>query len=43
VITGVAAAVVLAERPTPALGLAALGLFTGMALVLRRPAPARSA
>ena len=43
VITGVAAAVVLAERPTPALGIAALGLFTGMALVLRRPAPARPA
>ena len=34
-----AAAVLLAERPTPELGFAALGLFTGMALVVKRPAP----
>lgn len=39
IITAVAAAALLAERPTPELGLAALGLFTGMALVVQRPAP----
>lgn len=39
IITAVAAAALLAERPTPELGLAALGLFTGMALVVKRPAP----
>lgn len=43
IITGLAAAALLAERPTPALGVAALGLFTGMALVVKRPAPTRAA
>lgn len=37
IITAVAAYLLLGERLTPALGLAALGLFSGMALVARRP------
>lgn len=43
VITAIAAWVLLGEVPTPALGLAALGLFAGMALVVKRPAPNRPA
>lgn len=38
IITAVAAYLLLDERLTPALGIAAAGLFTGMALVARRPA-----
>ncbi|MEM6569379.1 MAG: DMT family transporter [Planctomycetota bacterium] len=37
IITAITAWLMLSERPTPALGLAAAGLFAGMALVLRRP------
>ncbi len=43
IITALAAAALLSERPTPELGIAALGLFTGMALVVKRPGPARTA
>lgn len=39
VITALAAWIVLKEVPTPALGLAATGLFIGMALVVRKPKP----
>lgn len=37
VITALAAWILLQEVPTPALGLAAIGLFIGMALVVKRP------
>ncbi|MEM9382163.1 MAG: DMT family transporter, partial [Planctomycetota bacterium] len=43
IITAVAAWLLLAERPTLELGLAAVGLFAGMALVLRRPASSTTA
>ncbi|QDV08123.1 putative DMT superfamily transporter inner membrane protein [Planctomycetes bacterium Poly30] len=39
VITALSAWIFLKEVPTPALGLAASGLFLGMALVIKRPAP----
>ena len=39
VITALAAWIVLKEVPTSALGLAAIGLFIGMALVVKRPKP----
>ena len=42
VITAMAAWGILRERPTPALGLAALGLFLGMALVIRRSTPPKA-
>lgn len=39
VITALAAWAILREFPTPALALAAVGLFAGMALVVKRPPP----
>lgn len=36
-ITGCASALIVGEQPAPGMGLAALGLFVGVALVTRRP------